>query len=171
MYGIKPGVLHTGSLNAITDVPGIKVGHVTLIKGDSIRTGVTAIIPHGGNIFQQKVPAAFFAGNGFGKLVGTTQVRELGNLESPIILTNTMNVSTGMDAVIQYTISQKENQDVQSVNAVVGETNDGYLNDIRGRHVQVKDVLQPSKQQNQDLLPKAMLVREPVRFVLVLRAE
>ena len=142
MYGIKPGVLNTGRLNAITDVPGVKVGHVTLIKGDSIRTGVTAIIPHGGNIFQQKVPAAFFAGNGFGKLVGTTQVMELGNLESPIILTNTMNVSTGMDAVIQYTISQKENQDVQSVNAVVGETNDGYLNDIRGRHVQVKDVLQ-----------------------------
>ena len=142
MYGIKPGVLNTGSLNAITDVQGVKVGHVTLIKGDSIRTGVTAIIPHGGNIFQQKVPAAVFVGNGFGKLAGTTQISELGNLESPIILTNTMNVSTGMDAVIQYTITQKENQDVQSVNAVVGETNDGYLNDIRGRHVQVKDVLQ-----------------------------
>ena len=142
MYGIKPGVLNTGSLNAITDVQGVKVGHFTLIKGDSIRTGVTAIIPHGGNIFQQKVPAAVFVGNGFGKLAGTTQISELGNLESPIILTNTMNVSTGMDAVIQYTITQKENQDVQSVNAVVGETNDGYLNDIRGRHVQVKDVLQ-----------------------------
>ena len=142
VYGIKPGVLNTGSLNAITDVQGVKVGHITLIKGDSIRTGVTAIVPHGGNLFQQKVPAAVFAGNGFGKLAGTTQVMELGNLESPIILTNTMNVATGMDAVIQYTITQKENLDVQSVNAVVGETNDGYLNDIRGRHVQVKDVLQ-----------------------------
>ncbi|MBA2500608.1 MAG: P1 family peptidase, partial [Chitinophagaceae bacterium] len=140
-YGINVGVLHPGILNAITDVPGVKVGHVTLVKGDSIRTGVTAIIPHGGNIFQQKVPAAIFTGNGFGKLAGTTQIIELGNLESPIILTNTMNVSTGMDGVIQYTNIQKENQDVQSVNAVVGETNDGYLNDIRGRHVQVIDVL------------------------------
>ena len=141
MYGIKPGVLNAGSLNAITDVHGVKVGHVTIIKGDSIRTGVTAILPHDGNLFQQKVPAAVFAGNGFGKLTGSTQIIELGNLESPIILTNTMNVSTGMEAVIQYTITQKENLDVQSVNAVIGETNDSYLNDIRGRHVQVKDVL------------------------------
>ena len=140
-FGIKPGVLPTGTYNAITDVKGVRVGHVTLMKGDSIRTGVTAIIPHDGNIFQHKVPAAIFTANGFGKFAGTTQVKELGNLETPVILTNTMNVSTGMEALIHYTIGQPGNDQVQSVNALVGETNDGYLNDIRGRHVQVKDVL------------------------------
>ena len=140
-FGIKPGVLSTGTYNAITDVKGVRVGHVTLMKGDSIRTGVTAIIPHDGNIFQHKVPAAIFTANGFGKFAGTTQVKELGNLETPVILTNTMNVSTGMEALIHYTIGQPGNDQVQSVNALVGETNDGYLNDIRGRHVQVKDVL------------------------------
>src|SRR5690606_3281754 len=140
-YGLKPGVLQTGTYNAITDVKGVSVGHVTLMNGDSIRTGVTAVIPHEGNIFQQKVPAAIFTANGFGKLAGTTQVKELGNLETPVILTNTMNVSTGMDGLINYTITQPGNEQVQSVNALVGETNDGYLNDIRGRHVQVKDVL------------------------------
>ena len=141
-YGIKSGVLLTGTYNAITDVKGVRVGHVTLMNGDSIRTGVTAVIPHEGNIFQQKVPAAIFTANGFGKLAGTTQVKELGNLETPVILTNTMNVSTGMDGLINYTITQPGSEQVQSVNALVGETNDGYLNDIRGRHVQVKDVLQ-----------------------------
>lgn len=140
-YGIKIGVLSPGRLNAITDVPGVKVGHTTLIKGNSIRTGVTAIIPHSGNLFQQKVPAAIFAGNGFGKLAGSTQVKELGNLESPIVLTNTLNVSTAMDALISYTLQQPGNEKVQSVNALVGETNDGYLNDIRGRHVATEDVL------------------------------
>jgi len=140
-FGITPGVLSTGTYNAITDVKGVRVGHVTLMKGDSIRTGVTAIIPHDGNIFQHKVPAAIFTANGFGKFAGTTQVKELGNLETPVILTNTMNVSTGMEALIHYTIGQPGNDQVQSVNALVGETNDGYLNDIRGRHVQVKDVL------------------------------
>jgi len=141
-FNIKIGVLSKGKLNAITDVAGIKVGHATLIKSDSIRTGVTAILPHGGNLFQQKVPAAIFVGNGFGKLAGVTQVQELGNIESPVILTNTLGVATGIDAVVSYTLSQKGNENVQSVNAIVGETNDGYLNDIRGRHVQQPDILQ-----------------------------
>lgn len=140
-YGIKIGVIPTGKFNSITDVGGVKVGHTTLIKGDSIRTGVTAILPFDGNIFQQKVPAAIYTGNGFGKLAGSTQVNELGNLETPIVLTNTLNVPTAMDAVIEYTLNQKGNEDIGSVNAVVGETNDGYLNDIRGRHVSKKDVL------------------------------
>lgn len=140
-YGVKIGVLPTGKLNAITDVPGVKVGQTTLIEGDSIRTGVTAILPYDGNIFQQKVPATIFVGNGFGKLAGSTQVNELGNLETPIILTNTLNVSTALEALINYTLKEKGNEEVRSVNAVVGETNDGYLNDIRGRHVTAKDVL------------------------------
>ena len=140
--GIHIGVIPTGKLNAITDVPGVLVGQTTIIKADSIRTGVTAIIPHAGNIFQQKVPAAIYVGNGFGKLSGTTQIKELGNIESPVVLTNTLNVSTAMEAVIEYTLQQKGNEQAQSVNAVVGETNDGYLNDIRGRHVQKQDVLQ-----------------------------
>jgi D-aminopeptidase len=139
--GVRIGVLPTGKWNAITDVPGVLVGHTTLIKADSIRTGVTAILPYSGNIFQNKVPAAIYVGNGFGKLSGVTQVRELGNLEVPVILTNTMNVAVGIEAVIDYTIQQKNNQNVQSVNAVVGETNDSYLNDIRGRHVKRQDVL------------------------------
>lgn len=139
--GIQIGVLPTGLHNAITDVAGVKVGHTTLVKGDSVRTGVTAILPFDGNIFQHKVPAGIFVGNGFGKLAGTTQVMELGTLESPVILTNTLNVATGMEAVIEHTLQQKGNAQVFSVNAVVGETNDGYLNDIRGRHVQKSDVL------------------------------
>jgi D-aminopeptidase len=139
--GITPGVLAPGKLNSITDVAGVLVGHTTLIKADSIRTGVTAIVPHSGNIFQQKLPAGIFTGNGFGKLAGSTQVTELGNIETPVILTNTLSVSTAMDAVIGYTLQQKGNENIQSVNAVVGETNDGWLNDIRGRHVQKQDVL------------------------------
>jgi D-aminopeptidase len=140
-YGIKIGVMPTGKLNSITDVSGVKVGQVSLIKGDSIRTGVTAILPYDGNIFQQKIPAAIFVGNGFGKLAGSTQVNELGNLETPVVLTNTLNVSTAMEALIEYTLHEKGNEKVASVNAVVGETNDGYLNDIRGRHVTKEDVL------------------------------
>ena len=140
-HGIIIGVLPTGKLNAITDVAGVKVGHTTLVKVDSIRTGVTAILPYDGNLFQQKVPAAIYVGNGFGKLAGVTQVKELGNIETPIILTNTLNVATAIDAVVDYTLQQKGNENVQSVNAVVGETNDGYLNDIRGRHVKKEDVL------------------------------
>lgn len=139
--GITIGVLPAGKLNAITDVPGVKVGHTTLIEGNSIRTGVTAILPHDGNLFQEKVPAAVFVGNGFGKLAGSTQVKELGNIETPVILTNTLSVSTGIEAVIDYTLRLKGNEKVQSVNAVVGETNDGYLNDIRGRHITRQHVL------------------------------
>src|SRR4030095_15847422 len=140
--GVRIGVLSPGKMNAITDVSGVKVGHTTIIKADSVRTGVTAIIPHDGNLFQQKVPAAVYVGNGFGKLTGTTQVKELGNIESPIILTNTLSVATGMNGVITYTLAQKGNENVFSVNAVVGDTNEGYLNDIRGRHVKVEDVVQ-----------------------------
>ncbi len=146
--GIKPGVLQPGKQNSITDVAGVLVGHKTMIKGENVRTGVTAILPHNGNIFQQKVPAAIFVGNGFGKLAGYTQVMELGNLETPIILTNTLNVSTGINALITYTLQQKGNEKIQSVNAVVGETNDGWLNDIRGRHIQENDVLEAIQKAN-----------------------
>ncbi|HEY1009579.1 MAG: P1 family peptidase [Daejeonella sp.] len=139
--GLRMGVLSAGKLNAITDVPGVKVGQETIIKGDSIRTGVTAIIPQPGNIFQMKLPAAIFSGNGFGKLAGSTQVDELGNLETPIILTNTLSVAAAMEAIVDYTLFQPGNENVRSVNALVGETNDSYLNDIRGRHVTKSDVL------------------------------
>ena len=139
--GIEIGVLPTGRLNTITDVEGVRVGHSTLERGDSIRTGVTAILPHGNNVFQSKVPAAVYVGNGFGKLMGSTQVQELGNLETPIILTNTLSVPTAANALLNYLLAQPGNEDVRSVNAVVGETNDGYLNDIRGRHVTEADVL------------------------------
>lgn len=144
-YGIAIGVLQPGKWNAITDVPGVKVGQVTLIKRDNVRTGVTAILPHPGNIFQSKVPAAVYVGNGFGKLTGTTQIEELGNIETPIILTNTLSVPTAADALIDYTFTFSANNDVRSVNPVVGETNDGYLNDIRGRHVGKQDVLDAIK--------------------------
>ena len=140
-YGINVGVMTPGALNSITDVAGVSVGHLTKIEGNDIRTGVTAIIPHSGNLFQQKVPAAIFVGNGFGKLAGTTQIEELGNIESPIILTNTLSVAAGIEGVIKYTLTQEGNESVQSVNAVVGETNDGLLNDIRGMHIGPDDVL------------------------------
>jgi len=139
--GLQIGVLPSGKFNAITDVAGVKVGHTTLISGENIRTGVTAIIPHAGNLFQSKVPAAVFVGNGFGKLSGSTQIAELGTLESPVILTNTLNVAEGIQGIVEYTLSQQGNEKVQSVNAVVGETNDGNLNDIRGRHVTKQNVL------------------------------
>ncbi|MDG2449236.1 MAG: P1 family peptidase [Saprospiraceae bacterium] len=144
-HGIELGVLNTGHFNAITDVKGLKVGHTTLIKGNDIRTGVTAIIPHDGNMYQEKVPAAIYVGNGYGKLAGISQVKELGNIEAPIILTNTLNVATGMNAIITHTLDKEGNENVRSVNAVVGETNDGYLNDIRGRHVTEDDVLEALK--------------------------
>lgn len=140
-YGIKPGIFRTGEYNAITDVPGVKVGQVTIIEGEDVRTGVTAIIPHEGNLFRLKCPAAVYAGNGFGKLAGVTQIEELGNTESPIILTNTLSVAQGIEGVITYSLGQKGNESVGSVNAVVGETNDGSLNDIRGRHVTAEHVL------------------------------
>jgi D-aminopeptidase len=133
--GIAPGVFAPGRWNAITDVAGVGVGHVTLIEGDAVRTGVTAIVPHAGNVFQQKVPAAIFLGNAFGKLAGSTQVEELGNLETPIVLTNTLSVAEAIAGTVEHTLAQPGNQSVRSVNAVVGETNDGYLNDIRRRAV------------------------------------
>ena len=141
-YGIEIGVLNPGELNAINDVKGVMVGHVTIKEGDDVRTGVTAILPHKGNLYQEKVPAAIYIGNGFGKLAGYSQVKELGNLETPIVLTNTLNVSTAINALISYTLQLEGNEDVRSVNAVVGETNDGYLNDIRGRHVTEDHVLE-----------------------------
>jgi len=144
-FGIETGVLMPGKWNAITDVPGIKIGHVTLIKGDNIRTGVTAILPHEGNIYQESVPGAMYVANGYGKLMGYTQVTELGNIETPIILTNTLSVPTAANALITYTLSLPGNEEVRSVNAVVGETNDGFLNDIRGRHVKEKHVLEAIK--------------------------
>ncbi len=134
-WGFPTGIFETGKYNAITDVPGVTVGHVTLIEGDSVRTGVTAIVPHQGNIFRNKVPAAIHVGNGFGKLAGVTQVRELGNIETPVVLTNTLSVAAGIEGVVCYTLMQPGNEQERSVNAVVGETNDGRLNDIRGMHV------------------------------------
>ena len=138
--GIEVGVMKTGKLNAITDVEGVLVGHITKIEGDNIRTGVTAILPHPGNVFRNKVPAAIYIGNGFGKLAGISQVQELGNIEVPIILTNTLNVGRSMEAVVEYTLGLKGNENIGSVNAVVGETNDGYLNDIRGLHISKEEV-------------------------------
>lgn len=139
--GIDVGVLPIGPRNAITDVTGIKIGHATLIRKDNIRTGVTAILPHNGNLFQEKAPAAISVANGFGKLAGYTQVNEVGTIETPIILTNTLSVGTAMTALVKYTMTQPGNKDVVSINAVVGEINDGYLNDIRGLHITEKDVL------------------------------
>jgi D-aminopeptidase len=139
--GIAPGEYSPGPLNAITDVAGVRVGHTTLISGDAVRTGVTAILPHGGNLFQEKVAGAVFVGNAFGKLAGSTQVEELGTIETPIVLTNTLSVGVAMDALVRYTLEQPGNAQVRSVNALVGETNDGGLNDIRGRHVSAEHVL------------------------------
>ena len=140
--GIAPGVLSPGPLNAITDVAGVLVGQTTLIAGDRIRTGATAILPHAGNLFQSKTPAAVFVFNGFGKSAGLTQVAELGEIESPIVLTNTLSIATGMEAVIDWTLSQPGNEKVMSVNAIVGETNDGYLNDIRARALTAGEIRQ-----------------------------
>lgn len=151
-FGIKIGVYETGKKNAITDVPGVKVGHTTLIEGDDIRTGVTAILAYEGNIFQKKIPAAIYIANGFGKLTGYSQVEELGEIETPIILTNTLSVPTAADALIDFTLSFKENSNVRSVNPVVGETNDGQLNDIQVRHVTKQHVLQAIKNANSDFV-------------------
>ncbi len=152
--GIEFGVLPTGELNAITDVPGVKVGHITKIEGSAVRTGVTAILPHSGNIFQNKVPAAIYIGNGFGKLAGISQVQELGNLETPIILTNTLSVPMGIQGTVKYTLNQSGNENVRSVNAVVGETNDGYLNDIRGMHISEKDVINAIQKASEGEVPE-----------------
>lgn len=139
--GLRFGVLPTGENNAITDVAGVRVGHKTVVQGESIRTGVTVIVPHEGDVFQSKVPAAVIVGNGFGKLVGSTQVDELGVIETPIALTNTLSVFVAADALVKHTLSQPGNESVRSVNPVAAETNDGYLNDIRGQHVTADDVL------------------------------
>ena len=140
--GISPGILPIGAWNAITDVNGVRVGHVTLIEGEDIRTGVTAILPHDGNLFQEKVPAAIVVGNGFGKLTGSTQVEELGEIETPIVLTNTLCVPRAMEAVIEWTLAQQGNEEVRSVNPVVGETNDGMLNNIRRMAVTKEHVIE-----------------------------
>ena len=138
--GLKVGILPTGRLDAITDVAGVEVGHTTIISGDNIRTGVTAVLPHSGNLYCDKVPGAIFVGNGFGKLTGSTQVDEMGEIETPILLTNTASVPRVADAVTTYILTLPGNEDVLSVNPVVGETNDGYLNDIRGRRITPEDV-------------------------------
>jgi D-aminopeptidase len=139
--GLAPGVFDPGPLNAITDVDGVTVGHETLVVGDSVRTGVTVIVPHQGNVFQDKVPGAVFVGNAFGKLAGSTQVDELGTIETPVALTNTLSVAAGVEGLVRWTIAQEGNVNVRSVNALVGETNDGGLNDIRGLHVRPDHVL------------------------------
>jgi len=143
--GLAPGVLTPGPLNAITDVAGVTVGHATLVVGDSVRTGVTVVVPHAGNVFQDKVAGAVFVGNAFGKLAGSTQVDELGTIETPIALTNTLGVGAAMDGLVRWTLDQPGNENVRSVNALVGETNDGGLNDIRGQHVKPQHVLEALK--------------------------
>ncbi len=139
--GIVIGILPTGPLNAITDVAGVKVGQVTIVEGRNIRTGVTAILPHGGNIYQDKVPAGFSVGNAYGKFMGSTQIKELGEIETPILLTNTLNVPEAAAGIIEWTLEQPGDEQVRSVNAVVGETNDGTLNDIRARRVRPADAI------------------------------
>ncbi len=143
--GIKIGILPTGPLNAITDVPGVAVGQTTIIRGDNIRTGVTAILPHTGNLFQEKVPGAVFVGNGFGKLAGSTQVNELGEIETPILLTSTLSVPKTADFLLDHMLSLPGNENVRSINPLVAETNDGGLNDIRSRPVTREDVLSAIK--------------------------
>jgi D-aminopeptidase len=138
--GLKVGVLPAGALDAITDVPGVRVGQQTITRGENIRTGVTAILPHGGNLFREKVPGAVLVGNGFGKLAGSTQVEELGEIETPILLTSTLSVPRVADALVEYMLALPGNEDVRSVNPLVGETNDGTLNDIRSRPVAREDV-------------------------------
>jgi D-aminopeptidase len=138
--GIKVGVLPSGPLDAITDIPGVEVGQTTIVRGENIRTGVTAIVPHPGNLYRERVPGAVFVGNGYGKLTGSTQVEEMGDIEAPILLTNTTSVPQVSEALTRYILGLPGNEDVLSVNPVVGETNDGYLSDIRGMHVSQDDV-------------------------------
>jgi D-aminopeptidase len=138
--GLKVGILPTGPLDAITDVAGVEVGQTTIVRGDDLRTGVTAILPHPGNLYREKVPGAVFVGNGFGKLAGSTQVDEMGDIETPILLTSTTSVPRVADALISYRLALPGNEDVLSINPLVGETNDGYLSDIRGRQITQDDV-------------------------------
>jgi D-aminopeptidase len=139
--GLKVGILPTGPLDAITDVAGVEVGQTTIIRGANIRTGLTAILPHSGNLYREKVSGGIYVGNGFGKLTGSTQVEEIGDIETPILLTSTTSVPRVADALITYLLTLPGNEDVLSINPVVGETNDGYLNDIRGRHIAPDDVV------------------------------
>lgn len=139
--GLTPGVIPPGPLNSITDVTNVAVGHETIFRGESVRTGVTAILPHPGNLFREKVPASIFVGNGFGKLMGLSQVNELGEIETPLMLTNTLSVGRVGDVLVDYMLALPENEDVRSINPVVAETNDGFLNDIRGKHVGREEVL------------------------------
>src|SRR5690242_83252 len=143
--GVTVGVLPTGPLNAITDVAGVTVGHTTIVRGDNVRTGVTAVLPHSGNLFREKVPGAVFIGNAFGKLAGSTQVNELGEIETPILLTSTLAVPRVADFLMDYMLALPGNEKVQSINPLVAETNDGYLNDIRGRHISRDDVFSAIK--------------------------
>jgi len=138
--GLKVGILPAGPLDAITDVAGVEVGQTTIIRGDNVRTGVTAVLPHSSNLYRERVPGAIFVGNGFGKLAGSTQVEEMGEIETPILLTSTTSVPRVADALISYMLALPGNEEVLSINPVVGETNDGYLNDIRGRHIEADDV-------------------------------
>src|SRR4051812_36422844 len=138
--GVKPGVFQPGKLNAITDVAGVKVGHATVIEGDSVRTGVTAILPHGGNLYTDRVPAALHVGNGFGKITGVTQLRELGELETPILLTCTLCVWKAADAMVEWLLERPDMANVRSINPLVAETNDGGLNDIRARPIKPEHV-------------------------------
>jgi D-aminopeptidase len=144
-FGVKIGILPTGAANAITDVAGVSVGHATIVRGENVRTGVTAIVPHGGNLFREKVPGAVFVGNGFGKLAGSTQVNELGEIETPILLTSTLSVPKTADFLIDFMLALPGNEDVRSINPLVAETNDGGLNDIRGRHITREDVFNALK--------------------------
>jgi D-aminopeptidase len=148
--GLKIGVLPAGALNAITDVAGVEVGHTTINRGNEIHTGVTAVLPHSGNLYREKVPGAVFVGNGFGKLTGSTQVEELGEIETPILLTSTLSVPRVADALISYILALPGNEDVRSINPIVGETNDGYLSDIRGRHITPEDVVAAIKNAKAD---------------------
>src|SRR4029450_12157016 len=143
--GVVVGILPVGAQNAITDVAGVMVGHKTIIQGENVRTGITVILPHKGNLFREKVPGAVFIGNAFGKLAGSTQGNELGEIETPIVLTSTLSVPRVADAGLDYVLATPGNQDVQSVNPLIGETNDGSLNDIRGRHITRDDVLNAIK--------------------------
>ncbi len=169
--GIKIGILPVGSLNSITDVDGVAIGHTTIIKGANIRTGVTAIVPHGGNLFREKIPGAVFVGNGFGKLMGSTQVNELGEIETPILLTSTLAVPRAADFLLDHMLALPGNEDVRSINPLVAETNDGFLNDIRGRHIAREDVFNAIKNATRAQSRKDRSEREQERSRSVGRVE
>src|SRR5215469_7951099 len=168
--GVQVGVIAPGPLNAITDVAGVLVGQTTIIRGDNIRTGVTAILPHGGNLFHEKVPGAVFVGNAFGKLAGSTQVNELGEIETPILLTCTLCVPRVTEALIEYMLGLPGNEEVESINPLVGETNDGYLNDIRGRQITVRTCSLPLGMRKPAQSRRAASVRALARWPSGLRA-